>query len=75
MSPRPKHSTPLPADIERQRMIPLAKAAELRGVSLSTLKRCFPHLIVRVSPGRLAVRLGDLLDEPATTESEGAAAA
>ena len=58
-----KHSTSFPADIERKRMIPLAKAAELRGVSLSTFKRLFPHLVVRVSPYRLAARLGDVIDE------------
>jgi hypothetical protein len=45
-------------------MISLPKAAELRGVSLSTFKRNFAHLIRRVSPRRLAVRVGDVLDEP-----------
>jgi hypothetical protein len=46
------------------RMVSLAQAAALRGVSVDTLKRRFPHLIKRVSPRRLAVRVGDLLDEP-----------
>jgi len=36
----------------------------LRGVSVDGFKRHFSHLIQRVSPRRLAVRVGDLLNEP-----------
>jgi hypothetical protein len=54
----------LPPELSRQRMVSLAEAAAIRGVSVDTLRRRFPHLIKRVSPRRLAVRVGDLLDEP-----------
>jgi hypothetical protein len=54
----------LPPDLSRQRMISLPEAALIRGVSPDTFRRRFPHLTKRVSPRRLAVRVGDLLDEP-----------
>jgi hypothetical protein len=60
--PSQTKSRPLPPAIERTRMLPTA--ADLRGVSVSTFKRNFGHLIRRVSPRRLAVQLGELLDEP-----------
>jgi hypothetical protein len=62
----------LPPDLSRNRMVSLPQAAELRGVSVDTLKRRFPHLIKRVSPRRLAVRVGDLLDEPPSQPLAGA---
>ena len=45
-------------------MISLPQAAELRGISVDTFKRNYSHLIVRVSPRRLAVRLGDVIGDP-----------
>jgi hypothetical protein len=54
----------LPPDLQPRRMISLPQAAELRGISVDTFKRNYKHLIVRVSPRRLAVRLGDVINDP-----------
>lgn len=52
----------LPIEVERlDRIIPLSKAAELRGVSIDTLKRREPEKIIRLSPRRLGMRLKDAL--------------
>jgi hypothetical protein len=51
-------------------MISLPQAAELRGVSVDTFRRLFPDLIVQVSPRRLGVRVGDLLDKPPSKPAE-----
>jgi hypothetical protein len=59
------HSTLLPA-LMRLRMISIREAAELRGISVDAFRDNFPHLIERVSPWRLAVQIGRLLDEPAS---------
>jgi hypothetical protein len=53
----------LPPDLQPRRMISLPLAAELRGISVDTFKRNYKHLIVRVSPRRLAVRLGDVIND------------
>jgi hypothetical protein len=47
--------------IEMQRIVPLAEAARLRGVSIDTLRRTQRHNFVRVSPGRLGMRIFDAL--------------
>jgi len=57
----------LPIEVERlDRIIPLSKAAELRGVSIDTLKRREPENIIRLSPRRLGMRLRHalMLDGP-----------
>jgi hypothetical protein len=59
-----KRPKPLPPDLQPRRMISLPQAAELRGISVDTFKRNYKHLIVRVSPRRLAVRLGDVVNDP-----------
>jgi hypothetical protein len=61
---KPKVRPELPPDLTRLRMVSIREAAELRGVSVDGFKRHFSHLIQRVSPRRLAVRVGDLLNEP-----------
>jgi hypothetical protein len=47
--------------IELERIISTREAARLRGVSEDTFLRNFPHLIRRISPRRVGVRLGDVL--------------
>ena len=56
------HRAALSAEIQdRKRIVPLATAAELRGVSVDTLKRREPEKIIRLSPRRLGMRLADAL--------------
>jgi hypothetical protein len=59
----------LPPELQRYRKIPVAWAAEIKGISVDGFRRYYPHLIEQVSPRRQAVTLGKLLDEP---ESEAA---
>ena len=59
----------LPPELQRYRKIPVAWAAEIKGISVDGFRRHYPHLIEQVSPRRQAVTLGKLLDEP---ESEAA---
>jgi len=54
---RPEH--------ELNRVIPLQQAAEIRGVSVDTIRRRFPEIIVQLSPRRIGVRLRDALNLPA----------
>jgi hypothetical protein len=48
-------------EIELLRIAPLPEAAQLRGVSVRTLKRNDPHLIIQVSKRRQGMRVGDAL--------------
>jgi len=50
--------------LERKRMIPVPKAAKFKSISTDTFTRRYRHLIKQVSPGRVAVELGDVLDLP-----------
>jgi hypothetical protein len=54
----------LPPELQRYRKIPVAWAAEIKGISVDGFRRYYPHLIEQVSPRRQAVTLGKLLDEP-----------
>jgi hypothetical protein len=56
-------------EIEMERIVPLAEAARLRGVSVDTLRRRFSHQFIRVSPRRLGMRVRDAI---AATADEGA---
>jgi hypothetical protein len=47
--------------IEMQRIVPLAEAARLRGVSLDTLRRTQRDKFVKLSPRRLGMRVFDAL--------------
>jgi hypothetical protein len=52
----------LPAVLERERNITLKEGAKLAGVSEDTLRRRYPHLLRRVSPKRLTIKVGHALD-------------
>jgi len=52
----------LASEERREQRIPVRQAAEIKGISVPTFLRHYQHLIERVSPGRIAVRLGDVLD-------------
>jgi len=54
---RPEH--------ELNRIIPLKQAAEIRGVSVDTIRRRNPEIILQLSPRRVGVRLRDALNLPA----------
>ena len=79
MPPRAQRRADLPANVgetrfrstdelltavERKRMIPVPKAAAFVTLSTDTFMRRYSHLIKRVSDGRVAVELGDVLDIP-----------
>lgn len=71
---KPKVRPELPPDLMRLRMISIREAAELRGISVDSFKRHYSHLIQQVSPRRLAVRVGDLLNEPSSQPNSCGAA-
>jgi hypothetical protein len=48
-------------DLELNRIVSLKQAAEIRGVSMDTIRRRYPEIIQRLSPRRLGVRLRDAL--------------
>jgi hypothetical protein len=51
--------------LELESIVPVPKAAHLRGVSVDTFKRHYRHLIRKLSPRREGVKLRDLLtDQP-----------
>ncbi len=54
-------STDAKLEIELRRVVSLAEAAKLRGVSIDTLKRTQRDKIIRLSPRRLGMRVGDAL--------------
>lgn len=53
---------PLTDELERQRLIPLAQAAEITSLSQDSLRRHHKDKIRKIGPRRLAMRLGDALD-------------
>jgi hypothetical protein len=53
----------LSPQLEKQRRISVRQAAEIKGISEPTFRRHFAHLIVKTTPGRDTVRLGDVLDD------------
>jgi hypothetical protein len=54
-------------DLELNRIVSLAEAAALRGVSKDTIKRRYPEIIIKLSPRRVGVRLRDALNLGAET--------
>jgi hypothetical protein len=52
------HQLPL---LERLRIVPLAEAARLAGVSEESLRRNHGNKLIRVGPRRLGMRQGDAL--------------
>jgi hypothetical protein len=57
----------LPEDLALKRIVALKQAAEVSSLSEDTLKRRFPDKIIKLTPRRLGMRLGDalLLNQPA----------
>jgi hypothetical protein len=53
----------LPPELQRYRKIPVAWAAEIKGISVDGFRRYYAHLIEQVSPRRQAVTLGKVIDE------------
>jgi hypothetical protein len=58
---RPLSTKELLARLEGERVIPLPEVGRLNDLSVDTLKRHYSGLIVRVSTGRLGMRLKDAL--------------
>lgn len=50
-SPDPSH---FPPELQLKRMLSLQEAALLRGISVDTLRRRYPHLIRKLSPDAMA---------------------
>lgn len=61
MSRKRLEDTALPTEIELLKIINIRQAAELAGVSVRTLQRAHSARIIRVSPGRLGMRVRDAL--------------
>jgi hypothetical protein len=60
--PAPKnYDIKLTPEEERRRIISLQQAAELRNISVATLRRNHSDKIIQVSPRRLGMRLADAL--------------
>ena len=53
--------TELRPDLELQRVVTLREAAEISGISLDTIRRRYPQIIIKLSPRRVGVRLRDAL--------------
>jgi hypothetical protein len=47
--------------VERLRIIPLAEAARLAGMSEDSLRRHHPEKLIKLSPRRVGMRQGDAL--------------
>ena len=50
--------------LDRLKRIPVSEAAAFNNLSEDTFKRHYAHLIEKISPRRLAVKLGDAIDLP-----------
>jgi hypothetical protein len=50
------------ATVEGLRVLPLAEVARQLGISKSTVKRSFGHLLVRVGERRVGMQLKDVLE-------------
>jgi transcriptional regulator GlxA family with amidase domain len=51
----------LSQEVELRRVLPLEQVTEITNLSRDTLKRNFQDKIIRLSPRRLGMRLGDAL--------------
>jgi hypothetical protein len=47
---------------QRRRIVSTRQASEILGLSEDTVRRVYPHLIKRISPRRVGIALGDVLD-------------
>jgi hypothetical protein len=55
------HRVPVSHETEMRRIVGLAQAAELTGLSIDTIKRRYREKIITLSPRRRGMRLGDVL--------------
>jgi hypothetical protein len=55
-------STDVKLAVEMRRIVPLPEAAKLCRLSTDTLRRRHRNLFVRLSPRRIGMRIGDVLD-------------
>lgn len=51
----------LPTEVQSMRIVSIRQAAELAGISTRTMQRVHADKIIRVSPGRLGMRVRDAL--------------
>ena len=51
----------LPTEVQLMRIVSIRQAAELAGISTRTMQRVHADKIIRVSPGRLGMRVRDAL--------------
>jgi hypothetical protein len=61
MSKKRLENEPLPTAVQLMKIINLRQAAELAGVSSRTMQRVHADKIIRISPGRLGMRVRDAL--------------
>lgn len=61
MSRKRLEDHPLPTEVQLMRIINIRQAAELAGVSTRTMQRIHADKIIRISPGRLGMRVRDAL--------------
>jgi hypothetical protein len=57
----PEEQAAKPSWLELQRIVTMVEGARLAGVSLDTLKRRHADKIIRLSPRRRGIRIGDAL--------------
>jgi hypothetical protein len=62
-----------PPGLELERMLTLDETAELSGLSTDTLRRRYAHLIRRLSPRRVGMKLRDVLTIGTSEDSAPAA--
>jgi hypothetical protein len=53
--------TPLPREIELERIVSLDDAAKISGISRDGLQRHYRHLIRQLSPRRIGMKLKDVI--------------
>jgi hypothetical protein len=58
---RPRNPFPPTAKFELDRILSIDEVVALSGLSRDTIRRHYSHLIRRLSPRRLGMRLGDAL--------------
>jgi hypothetical protein len=56
-----KPTSELLAGLEGKRILKLPEVGRLNGISVDTIRRKYSHLIVRMSDGRIGMRLEDAL--------------
>ncbi len=60
----PRDEVELPDAIARERIISVQQAADLAGISYDSFIRHHRHLIKKLSPRRIGVKLADALELP-----------